>query len=142
MGVPVQREGPCRSSGCIPPQLSPRALSLSSDSCTCVYVWYSHRTCGPQIFVARRDNARAIFRQFLEARGGALPADRWEREGESERARGRGRDRHGAVRKRGAGWDSGLGERVWIACCKDGRQSGGSACTARYHCFITKRQVC
>ncbi|PNW77802.1 hypothetical protein CHLRE_10g452450v5 [Chlamydomonas reinhardtii] len=29
-----------------------------------------------QIFVARRDNARAIFRQFLEARGGALPADR------------------------------------------------------------------
>ncbi|GFR49409.1 hypothetical protein Agub_g11462 [Astrephomene gubernaculifera] len=29
-----------------------------------------------QIFVARRDNARAIFRQFLEARGGELPAER------------------------------------------------------------------
>ncbi|GIL58607.1 hypothetical protein Vafri_13622 [Volvox africanus] len=29
-----------------------------------------------QIFVARRDNARAIFRQYLEARGGMLPADR------------------------------------------------------------------
>ncbi|GLC39997.1 hypothetical protein PLESTB_000120100 [Pleodorina starrii] len=28
-----------------------------------------------QIFVARRDNARAIFRQYLEARGGMLPAD-------------------------------------------------------------------
>lgn len=29
-----------------------------------------------QIFVARRDNARAIFRQFMEAKGGMLPADR------------------------------------------------------------------
>ncbi|KAG2482678.1 hypothetical protein HYH03_018413 [Edaphochlamys debaryana] len=28
-----------------------------------------------QIFVARRDNARAIFRQYLDSRGGGLPAD-------------------------------------------------------------------
>ena len=30
-----------------------------------------------QLFVARRDNARAIFRAHLEALGGGLPAERW-----------------------------------------------------------------
>jgi hypothetical protein len=40
-----------------------------------------------QIFVARRDNARAIFRKVVEAKGGVLPADRYV-SGAAVRARG------------------------------------------------------